>query len=57
MGGRIFENSFVSQHTVSIYYVLVTRLDARDTKKVKTTSKKLIGNKLESEAVSALLCD
>ena len=52
------KHRFVSQYIGSTYNVQVTRLDARNTKKIKITSKKLTGNKLESKArISAGLCD
>ena len=51
------KHRLVSQHIGSTYNVRVTRLDAKNTKKIKITSKKLTGNKLESKAISAGLCD
>ena len=51
------KHRLVSQHIGSTYNVRVTRLDAKNTKKIKITSKKLTGNKLESKAISAGLYD
>lgn len=53
------KHRFVNQYIGSTYNVRVTRLDARNTKKkIKITSNKLTGNKLESKAIiSAGLCD
>lgn len=51
------KHRFVSQHIGSTYNAQVTRLEARNTKKIKVTSKKLTGIKLEGKATSAGLCE
>lgn len=51
------KHRFVSQHIGSTYNARVTRLEARNTKKIKVTSKKLTGIKLENKATCAGLCE
>lgn len=53
----IFETSFCESALGSTYIVRVTRLEARNTKKIKVTSKKLTAIKLESKSTSAGLCE